>query len=504
MSGPFDAAPDESPVGAPAGERDRWLFSYVLGTEWEDYRAILSVFAGTFFSEFTPDDVAERLAASGVVLDTDTVGARLESLRKWGNLAVSSSVGNPSSLADYYRRRNRYLITRAGQEVHDLVESVLGRVDEVRDVSTGRLRALLDGLRAITGVDPATVDPVRLADLVRGVFDPHQAFTSEITQFFASLNQWQSRYDLSEDELVFFAKVLVTYVSDRLDEIERTARPIGAILERVDSAAIVRRVEGGLAKRVADAGLAETVSVSRAAGTSEDDWDHLRSWFLVRDARESRLTRLSHDAVAAVRTLTMNLTRLSRVGVGGSSRRGDLLRLAAFFDTADPADLAALAHGAFGLSAAVHYGVEAGDHDDPVSSATSWLDAPAATVPISLRERGDRAIRGAATPLRDRSAEARLLRHRREAEREAARLVDRELVGADFAEVVISPAALHRLQGLVGATLARIGPAAVEGEHRDGDLVCVVRRTPGETAITSRDGVLRLVDLEVRVREATG
>ena len=106
-------------------------------------------------------------------------------------------------------------------------------VDEVRDVSAGRLRALLDAIVAIDATDVATVEPERLADLVRAVFDPHIAFTEEITQFFAAINQWQSRYDLTDDEFRFFTEVLVGYVGERLDEIERLARPIGRRLETV-------------------------------------------------------------------------------------------------------------------------------------------------------------------------------------------------------------------------------------------------------------------------------
>ena len=86
----------------------------------------------------------------------------------------------------------------------------------------------MDALRVLAEVDVATCDPQRLADLVEAVFDPHQTFTSEITQFFAAINQWQSRYDLSAEELSFFTQVLVRYVTERLDEIERgvaTDRP---------------------------------------------------------------------------------------------------------------------------------------------------------------------------------------------------------------------------------------------------------------------------------------
>ena len=174
-----------------AADRDlsgRQLFRYVTAEEWRDYRAILSVFANTFFAELSPDDVVARLAAVGGEFTPETVPDRLESLRRWGNLTVSSSIGNPASLADYYRRRSRYLITSAGQEVHDLVEGVLGRVEDVRDVSTGRLGAVRDAVARLVTVAAderafAAASSSELGDLVRAVFDPHLVFTAEITQF---------------------------------------------------------------------------------------------------------------------------------------------------------------------------------------------------------------------------------------------------------------------------------------------------------------------------------
>ncbi len=314
----------------PDAESGRLLFRYITGDEWQEHRQIMAVFAGTFFSDFTPEEVEQRLAESGTVLPEGVVTARLESLRRWGNLTASSVTGTPSSLADYYRRRNRYLITRAGQEVHEAVEGVITRIDEVRDVYTGRLRSLLEALRTLAATDVGHCDPDRLAEMVRAVFDPHQAFTSEITQFFAAINQWQNRYDLNPEEFSFFAQVLVGYVTDRLGEIERASRPIAAVLSGLaDSFEVIsERANRGLAARVAEAGLAEAVSVTRAPGCAVDDWLHLSGWFVGAAHRPARIEQLRRDAVAAVRTLTLNLTRLSRVGLSGSSRRADLLRLA--------------------------------------------------------------------------------------------------------------------------------------------------------------------------------
>lgn len=491
-------------AGAAAGdgeEAGRRLFRYVTGDEWREYRAIMRIFAGTFFSEFTHEQVADRLAANGVALDPAVVADRLESLKRWGNLTVSSAVGSPTSLADYYRRRNRYLITRAGQEVHEVVEGVLTRVDEVRDVSTGRLRALHDALVALAAADVAQVDPVRLADLVRAAFDPHQAFTSEITQFFAAINQWQSRYDLDADELRFFAEVLVGYVAERLDEIERTSRPIGRLLQELAPRipTIVERANRGLAARVEDAGLDGSVTVSRVLGSTIDDWVHLTGWFVGGPGDPSRIERLGRQAVSAIRTLTLNLARLSRVGIGASSRRADFLRLARYFHDAHPGDVPRLAVAAFGLAPTTHWGVLAEDADDPVGPATPWWSAPRALVPDSLRERGDTTNRGRATPLRDRSREQAAVRLRRQREREAAQRVDAELLALPAVDGgTVSHPALVRLEHLLSGAVHRMGVRGSRHEHVDGPIRCTVARVPGrDTTVSSPQGTLTLRNLAV-------
>jgi hypothetical protein len=240
---------ERSPADFATGARD--LFRYINASEWTDYRAIMGIFAGTFFSEFTPEAIAARLAQADHALEVELVGDRLEALRRWGNLTVSSAVGNPQSIQDYYRRRNRYLITRAGQEVHQMVEGILTRVDAVTDVSTSRLRALLDALDRIGSLDIEHTEADMLADAVSAVFDPHEAFTAEITQLFAAINQWQSRYDLAPEELRFFAEVLVGYVGERLEEIERAARPIGYRLASLQDrlTLLVERASKGLGRR---------------------------------------------------------------------------------------------------------------------------------------------------------------------------------------------------------------------------------------------------------------
>lgn len=489
----------------------RQLFRYLSGEEWWEYRAIIGVFAGTFFMEFTPDEVATEPTVVSAGVDPAVIPDRLESLRRWGNLTVSSSVGNPSSLDDYYRRRNRYLITRAGQEVYDLTERVLTGIAEIADVEAGRLRDLNRALSEVgdlgdTGFEH--VDSEVLADRVRTVFDVHDRFTTELTQFFAELNLWQSRYDLDADEVQLFAGVLVTYVSEQLREIERMVRPISASLERIlpRLASLLPALRHGLAVRVDDAGLADTVSVRRLPGTATEDWERLAAWFMARSGRVSRLDQLTHQAVAAVRTLTANVTRLSRIGLGAVSRRADFVRLAGFFDqAASSREAHEIAAGAFGLGSWRRLGMPAGDVDDPAPTVTPWRDAPRAVVPMPLRVRGDTGQRGRATPIRDRERERDLLRRRRERDRVSRETAASELVacaGEDgrIAGASMSVASFSMLRDLISRSAfgAEAG-AGVRSANRLG-VRCEVRRAVGaETVVDCPEGRFVMRDLVVKV-----
>lgn len=484
----------------------RSLFRYLGASEWRDYRAILGVFAGTFFAEFTPDDVLAALDDAAV--DAEVVPERLNQLRRWGNLTVSSSVGNPSSLDDYYRRRNRYLITRAGQEVFETVERLLSTATEVGDVEAGRLRTMLDALQAIThqlDLPAAQRDEVTIADASRRVFDEHAAFTTELTQFFAELNHWQSRYDLDADDVQFLAGVLVDYVGEQLTEIERIARPISRTLEQILPALddVVTIARSGLAQRVDAAGLADYVSVRRQAGAHADDWHHLASWFTSAPGQPARLDQLTRQALAAVRTLTANLTRLSRVGMGATSRRADFVRLAGYFDRSTPDESHRIAAAAFGLGSVRHFAIPAADAEDPVATTTPWAAAPRAIVPISLRERGDAAQRGRATPIRDRRAEREMLRRRRELDRASAELVAEELIrwshAGDGKRASLSMPAFAVVRDLVGRAVStrRDGPDRSSHDER---LRCHLRSEPGAaTIIECAEGRLVVRDLTIEL-----
>ena len=205
---------------------------------------------------------------------------------------------------------------------------------------------------------------------------------------------------------------------------------------------------------------------------------------------------------AAVRTLTANLTRLSRESLGAASRRTDLARLARLFHEAVDADEAhVLADAAFGLGSCRHLGRIADDAADPASSITPWREAPRAVVPLALRARGEVSQRGRTTPIRDRSRERELLERARQLERVEAERLRAELLaaagpGGELDDVHISVAAFALLRDAIGR--ARIGGGTA-------GFGCEVRPTPGrDSSVHCDDGTLILRDLVVALSTGQG
>lgn len=487
----------------------RDLFRYLTSPEWSDYRVILSAFADTFFADFNPEEIHGRL--SGTPMTVETVRDRLESLREWGNLTETASVGSPASIEDYYRRRTQYLMTRPGQEVHEFVERLLVGSDEITDMQPGRLRDLLRPLRMLadhaqTGFEQMQSEDAATA--VRNVFDTHEQFTREMTGFFRQLAHWQSRYDLDESEVHMLATVLVGYVGEKLTEIERLGPHIGRLLERIlpQLETLVGSLDVGLASRFENAGLTADVAVQRLRGADRRDWEYLANWYADSPGRRSRLSEHTRQALAAVRTLTANVSRLSRLGTATTSRRSDFLRLAGFFDAAPSAGAAHdIATAALGLAACRHSTTLSSDADDPDPVSTPWHDAARATVPVALRERGDTGARGQTTPMRDRRNEQRHLRERRQRERVAREVAASELLFcADTTgridRCTLSPAAFGLLRDLIGLAGPRSGSTAGGRSATDAGICLTLRRDRGEvTTIGCPFGDLTMQDATVMV-----
>jgi hypothetical protein len=131
-----------------------------------------------------------------------------------------------------------------------------------------------------------------------------------------------------------------------------------------------------------------------------------------------------------------------------------------------------------------------------------------ATVPVSLRERGDTTSRGRTSRVQDRTQERRhLLAKRAEAEKRAA-AARAELLeaGAVGFTARLSEPALRELQRVLTRAVADLGagagPTSSGSVSLDG-VRCEVRREPGATTtVPTHAGALRIEGLALTVEPA--
>ena len=468
---------------------------YMTASEWGDYRGVLGVFADRPLAEFTPEDISSETG-----IDSSTAQARMQSLREWGNLEAVASIRNPKSIEDYYQRSKTYVITPSGQSVYDAVEEMISKLDQVDDLQAGRLRTLRSHLKTVVEQTTRGDDP---SDAVQAAFDTHLQFANQLRNFSADLNIWQRRYDLDVADIPVFAGVLINYFAQRLNEINRETPRIARCIQELEPLlpkVMARLKRSGLAAELREAGVEQQLT-GRRRGAKPDDWEDMRSWF-VPSHGHSEIDRITEQALAAVRTLTTNLTRLTRGGSASASRRSDLLRLAGFFQQADnPEQAHDIASAAFGLGSSRRLGYPSTDMEDPCPITTSWSDAPKAEVPVSLRERGDTSQRGSTTPIRDRKLAQQRMRNLREQRHAAIREAATELI-ANVSNGRVDgcslPTASFRM-------LLRMISNATDGRYTANGIRCDIRKESGtRTTIQTTEGQILVRDRVVTLsREAT-
>ena len=484
------------------------LFRYLTSTEASEYHTILNVFADAFFDELTAEDVTAALDGSRI--DPEVVPARLTQLAVWGNLTTSSSVQECVTIEDYRRRHGRYLLTGTGLRVLQLVEQFIAEAETVAEVRLGRLRHLASALGRVAQVVEAGIPDDNVTELGDGIleaFDSYLRFKEELERFFVQINEWQSHYDLTPQQVREFAQVLTGYVLDRIDEITHAAEPVAAELGRIlpQLPEVLSRLPSGLDQHSVSGAGAFTVSAT--PGSVADHWERLAGLFApAAGSRRSQLDEYLSKAAAAADALLDNVIRLARGTVG--SKRADLLRLATFFHNADSDDRAHdIAAAALGLGScrSLTFPVDP-DADPEPTPNTRWEQAPAAAVPISLRTRGEIGPKGLPTPIPDRRAAIQAIKDRREQQLRRRRRAATDLLAATASDGLIDGAyisadALELLCDLVASarnSAPRTGPTPT----REG-LQCTLRAVPAATTtIDSDQGTLTFEGLVVAVTEA--
>jgi uncharacterized protein (TIGR02677 family) len=499
-------------------------YAYLTATESRaEYVTIMRVFCSTLLADLSVPELLGRLreAAPGsdgpaARLDADTLAARLEQLVRWGNLLRSSHAVRAASISEYQRARSRYQLTPLGERVQRHVEEVMAEAGSAREVSA-ELLALVDrGLRELAelAAAPGGADPAEALERISTLFAQFGDFAESVRDFYAYLGQVLSRFDLDTGEYQGFKQLLLDYVEAITSDVSFHAPRIRSSLTEVwpQLPGLLHSIDelaGGLSGLTAvDAGT----RVQRSRGRELADWEGLRAWFTDTTGRGSQVDELRDATLRALQSLLANAKRMLRASTGEISRRGDLLRLATWFDSAGPEEAHDLAVAAFGLYGARHLGVAPDADGSAVPAYQSWWSGPVVEVPVALREQGTRTQRGRAAAAEDHRVQKRHLlerARRAEATRRAAAAELRSAAPA-LTRVRLSGAALSLLLELLSSALGRarldrsapdgLGLNAAEASDLEADIRLLVAPARGaRTAISSADGDLVIEDLELTV-----
>ena len=477
----------------------RDLFRYLSAEESADYLAIMDLFSATLLTDLSAAEVAGQLAKRRLSLSRDTVETRCRQLTEWGNLVPSIRDARVATVAEYIRSRSRYQVSKLGGRVHRQAIEILHASDGAREVARellGQIVQSLDRILAVLGSGPAGLDAEALAGEVTTVFSNQRLFTDSVRDFYAYLAGILSRYDLAGEEYAHFKELLLVYIDLITADVNRHAPAVAyrtdLVLAQADRLLRALDTLPGLTSP-------DGAQVERAQGRTRTDWEELAAWY---DASHgaSGPEQLRSAAGQALGQLITNAKRLLDSSGTGFSRRADFLRLTRWFADADDERAHRLYDAAFGAYPARHLLFGPDEPDPRVGPTTSWWYADPVPIPVSLRERGDRSIRGRTSRVPDPTADRQRLtaEAEREAEQRAAAAAELALAGA-LHGATISPAARDLLLNLVGALLAQQGVQVT-----DYDAGLRLRAVPGpDTVVNSPDGTTTFVRLSLTVAAAS-
>lgn len=493
-----DAAVDLA-GGRPPGNPDiasrADLFRYLIADNVAQYRAVMELFTGALLVDLSAAEAAATLGEMGSDLSADQVASCCEQLEAWGNLVRGVRDARVPTVRDYLRSRARYQASKLGGRVHRDAEAILGSHDGPREVARELLGSIVDLLERITerlATSARTGNPLdldALAGEVTTVFSNQAVFNESARDFYAYLNQVLTRYDLGGEEYQQFKTMLLEYIDLITADVVRHAP---AIIGRFTLLAPYLPALLDALATLPTLQLPDGRSVDRMPGRDAADWEVLQSWYTGRDGR-SGPDALRAAAEQALGQLITNAKRLLAVTGTGLSRRADLLKLAGWFDDADPEQAHRLYAATFSAYSSRHLLMGPEELSLRDGAVTSWWKASPVEVPLSLRDRGDRTARGRNSSVPDTGLDEAALLMAAEQEAGVRRAAAEELIAAgDLNGARVSPAARDLLMDRVGDLLAihQIFSEPVTSTEGDLGLVLTATPTPTATVLHATDGTV--------------
>lgn len=357
----------------------------------------------------TDTAMAERLTAP----DSFDIDARMKALHHWG--AVIRWQDKAKTEADFVRTRDRYQLTSEAADLHRWLRR---KVDE-------------DAVATSAAAFAPAVIADRLEEALLALAEREHATAARawaqvrttLKDMAEAASIWQSRMASAlagapdDDKMRRLRETLMAYVTVWGAGVDTYSPRIRAAVGKLGT------VTDGDWRAIALAGLdpdaAEEIVQAIAAG-HKDTAHTLDTWFRSGSGQALRLRRQVRDAV----TPLLRGSRALMATGGRVTRRAELLRIAVAVEAADDDEEAwRVWCAATGLWGARHLSGEPAEPDAP--SRTSFWDAPAVPVDVTLRQRGTQSVKGRPAHVPNHRAARQAARQAAEAQRAAAERAER-------------------------------------------------------------------------------
>jgi len=486
-----------------------------------------------FIVHLRPEEVIERLDA-GSAYSPDETSAALEQLVAWGNLLAQPDTGRVTTVEDFYRARHLYQLSRQGEAAEAalaIFDELLGRRGALQAVA---LRDIRDTLIAIEQLSQETTpDAGRAHALLRDLSQVFEDLADNAQAFMAGLGRALDLRNIQRDAFLAYKEKVIDYLKRFVGDlavlspdIAQLIRNLNGPVEKLLILVATREAEDLAPDITLDTSKPnEPTNTPQLAQTLQhwrDHWQGLQTWFIGHQGHNqnhpSQASVLQSSARHAILLLLDAVVRLNEKRLGRSDRSADFRTLAGWFmQCEDDGEAHRLWRAAFGLTAARHLSIDeetlAAREQTPVSTQSSWRDAPPLTINPRLRATGSYARRGATAKIRDRSKEKAQLANQIARESEEARQARRHLATGETTTLSaigkLDEGSFRYFLQLLGEALAAAenteatihtttGDGAIEIEMKPlAADQCALVHTPFGT-FSGRDYQIRITDLEAR------
>ncbi|MCO5121356.1 MAG: TIGR02677 family protein [Burkholderiaceae bacterium] len=363
--------------------------------------------------QLRPDEVLAEAAWQGTPPAREELGLALTQLTEWGNLESQPDMARVSTLADYYRARFLYRLSRGGEAVEAglaAFEQTLRHRAELQTVALEDIDNRLLALRHL--LDEKAMDVPKAHEILRDLVRVFEDLAANAQAFMAGVARSLELQQADAAAVVAYKRRLIEYLERFVGDLIRRSDAIARTLHELSSSVgpALRQVAEREARDAAPDDADERAGETRRREDAwRERWKGLRGWFLASGDEPPQAELLRARARAAIPQLLGAIAAVNERRGGRSDRSTDFRVLARWFaEAAGDDDAHRLARAAFALNPARHFSLDA-QADEDVPASTSWLDAPPLAINPRLREYGEVAPRGPPPRVRERNRERELM-----------------------------------------------------------------------------------------------